>query len=281
MLIILAPGDPFSSERNISPEIREQMEINYHLHGSLWEKYSSYMYRLFHGDLGPLIQYKSITVNQLVAQTLPDSMILGAIAYFMALLLGTLLGTVAAMNHNRAFDRLAMGFALLGISTPSFITAPLLVMLFALKLGLLPVAGWGSPDQIILPAICLSLPFIASIARLVRGSLLEVLQLDFIRTARAKGLSESDVLFQHALKVAILPLISYSGPALAGILTGSIVIEAIFGIPGIGQFFLKSIINREPFLTAGVVLVYGFFLIIFNLIADLLYMVVDRRIEME
>jgi ABC-type dipeptide/oligopeptide/nickel transport system permease component len=174
-----------------------------------------------------------------------------------------------------------MLIALLGISIPSFVLAPVMVMIFALKLHVLPAYGWGSPDQIILPAICLSIPFAATIARLTRGSLLEVLKLDFVRTARAKGLSEDAVLFRHALKVAILPVIGYSGPAAAGILTGSIVIETLFGIPGIGPFFVNSALNFDPFMTSGVVLVYSSFLILFNLLADLLYFVVDRRVKLE
>jgi ABC-type dipeptide/oligopeptide/nickel transport system permease component len=154
-------------------------------------------------------------------------------------------------------------------------------MLFALWLKLLPAYGWGSLDQILLPAVCLSIPFAATIARLTRGSLLEVLKLDFVRTARAKGLPEKVVLFRHALKVAILPIIGYSGPAAAGILTGSIVIETLFGIPGIGQFFVNSALNRDPFMTSGVVVVFSTFLILFNLAADILYFVVDRRVKIE
>jgi ABC-type dipeptide/oligopeptide/nickel transport system permease component len=164
---------------------------------------------------------------------------------------------------------------------PSFVVAPVLVMIFAIGLNVLPSYGWGSPDQIILPAICLAIPFASTIARLTRGSLLEVLKLDFIRTARAKGLPENIVLFRHALKVAILPVIGYSGPAVAGILVGSIVIEKLFGIPGIGQFFINSILNRDPFTTSGVVVVFSVFLIFFNLVADVLYFIVDRRVKME
>lgn len=282
LLIRLAPGNPFqTSERAISPDVQAQLEKKYGLNGSLFQQYISYIGNLAAGNLGPAIHYKSLSVNQIVAQTLPVSMLLGGIAYTLALICGTLLGTFAAIYHNKLGDRAAMGFSLLGISMPNFVTAPLLITVVAIYWQLLPAAGWGSLDQIILPAIALSIPFTATIARLIRGSLLEVLKLDFIRTARAKGLSEFQIHFRHALKVAILPLISYSGPALAGILTGSIIIESIFGIPGIGQFFIKSISNRDPFLTAGVVLVYGVFLVLFNLLADMLYLVIDRRIEME
>ena len=174
-----------------------------------------------------------------------------------------------------------MFFALLGISIPTFVSAPLLVLWSWRSISILPAYGWGSVDQIILPAICLSLPFTASIARLTRGSLLEVLKLDFVRTARAKGLSEDAVLFRHALKVAILPIIGFSGPAAAGILTGSIVIETLFGIPGIGPFFINSALNHDPFMTSGVVLVFSVFLIGLNLVSDILYFVVDRRVKLE
>jgi ABC-type dipeptide/oligopeptide/nickel transport system permease component len=208
-------------------------------------------------------------------------MVLGSLAYALALGFGISLGTWAAVRHNRPGDWLVSLGSLLGISIPSFVLAPLLVMLFALWLKLLPAYGWGSLDQILLPAVCLSIPFAATIARLTRGSLLEVLKLDFVRTARAKGLPEKVVLFRHALKVAILPIIGYSGPAAAGILTGSIVIETLFGIPGIGQFFVNSALNRDPFMTSGVVVVFSTFLILFNLAADILYFVVDRRVKIE
>jgi oligopeptide transport system permease protein len=226
-------------------------------------------------------QYRDRSVNEILEQSLPVSMILGSVAYFLALLFGITFGAWSAIRHNQTGDRVIMLFALLGISIPSFVLAPMLVMWLAIDWKLLPVGGWGSPDQIILPAICLSIPFAAVIARLTRGSLLEVLKLDFIRTARAKGLSEDAVLFRHALKVAILPIIGYSGPAAAGILTGSIIIETLFGIPGIGQFFVNSALNRDPFMTSGVVIVFSAFLILFNLLADILYFVVDRRVKLE
>ena len=281
LLCRLAPGNPFSNGKKIQPEILAELEKQYNLNGTIGQQYVQYMGHLFHGDLGVPTQYRNRTVNEIIAQTLPVSMTLGALAYAMALLFGIVCGAWAAVRHNQWGDRTLILVALLGISIPSFVSAPLLVMFFALKLNLLPAYGWGSPDQIILPAFCLSLPFAASIARLTRGSLLEVLKLDFVRTARAKGLSENTVLFRHALKVAILPIIGYSGPAAAGILTGSIVIETLFGIPGIGPFFVNSALNHDPFMTSGVVLVFSMFLILFNLLSDVLYFVVDRRVKME
>ena len=281
LLVRSAPGNPFSNGKNIRPEIMAQLNKQHDLDGTIWDQYLRYMGKAAQGNLNISTQYLNRSVNEIIAQTLPVSMTLGSMAYVLALLVGITCGGWAAVRHNRAGDRALMLVALLGISIPSFVLAPVMVMIFAIKLNILPVAGWGSPDQIILPAICLSIPFAATIARLTRGSLLEVLKLDFVRTARAKGLSEDAVLFRHALKVAILPVIGYSGPAAAGILTGSIVIETLFGIPGIGPFFVNSALNFDPFMTSGVVLVFSSFLILFNLVADILYFVVDRRVKLE
>jgi len=281
-LVRSAPGNPFSTEKKIPPEIMEELEKQYDLHGTVWHQYTQYMWKVAHGNLSISTQYRNRTVNEIIAQTLPVSMTLGSMAYFLALLFGITCGAWAAIRHNQVGDRSLMLVAMLGISIPTFVLAPMLVMFFALyPLHVLPAYGWGSLDQIILPAFCLSIPFAATIARLTRGSLLEVLKLDFIRTARAKGLSEDAVLFRHALKVAILPVIGYSGPAAAGILTGSIVIETLFGIPGIGPFFVNSALNFDPFMTSGVVLVFSLFLILFNLLADILYFIVDRRVKLE
>jgi oligopeptide transport system permease protein len=276
-----APGSPFSTDRHIPASILAELEKKYHLHGSFWTQYGDYLRDLVHGDLGLSTQYRNRTVNEIIGQSLPVSMVLGMLAYVMALTAGVTLGGLAAVRHHRAGDRVVVLLALLGISVPNFVLALLVIRVFAIDLHLLPVAGWGSLDQIVLPAFCLAVPFVASITRLTRGSLLEVLRLDYIRTARAKGLSESAVLFRHALKVAVLPVIGYSGPAIAGILTGSIIVETIFGIPGIGPFFVNSVLNRDPFMTCGVVLVFGLFLILCNLIADILYFVVDRRVTLQ
>ncbi len=280
-LVRSAPGNPFTTEKKIPKEIMDQLEVQYDLHGTITHQYEQYLWKVVHGDLSLSTQYRNRTVNEIIAQALPVSMTLGAVAYFLALLFGITFGGWAAVRHNEWGDRGLMLIALLGISIPTFVSAPVLVMILAIWLHLLPVAGWGSPDQIILPALCLSIPFAATIARLTRGSLLEVLKLDFVRTARAKGLSNDAVLFRHALKVAILPVIGFSGPAAAGILTGSIVIETLFGIPGIGPFFVNSALNFDPFMTSGVVLVFSLFLIAFNLLADILYFVVDRRVKLQ
>ncbi len=276
-----APGSPFTSGRHIPAPIMAALEKKYHLNGTFAQQYGQYLRDLVHGDLGLSTQYRNRTVNEIIAQSLPVSMVLGTLAYAMALIAGITLGALAAVRHHRAGDRWVVFVALLGISVPNFVLAILLIRLFAIKLHLLPVAGWGSLDQLVLPAVCLSVPFIASLTRLTRGSLIEVLRLDFVRTARAKGLPESAVLFRHALKVAVLPIIGYSGPAIAGILTGSIIVETIFDIPGIGPFFVNSVLNRDPFMTCGVVLVFGLFLILCNLVADILYFVVDRRVNLQ
>jgi ABC-type dipeptide/oligopeptide/nickel transport system permease component len=281
LLVRAAPGSPFSTEKKIPAEIMAELEKQYDLNGTMLHQYLQYMGKVAHGDLGISTQYRNRTVNEIIAQALPVSMVLGSVAYLLALFFGIALGGLAAIRHNQRGDRIIVLWALLGISIPSFVLAPVMVMLFAMEFHVLPVAGWGSPDQIILPAICLSIPFTAAIMRITRGSLLEVLKLDFVRTARAKGLSENAVLFRHALKVAILPIIGYSGPAAAGILTGSIIIERLFNIPGIGPFFVNSALNRDPFMTSGVVLIFSSFLILFNLLADILYFIVDRRVKLE
>jgi ABC-type dipeptide/oligopeptide/nickel transport system permease component len=281
LLVRLAPGNPFSNGKAIRPEIMAQLNKQHDLDGTMLDQYLHYMIKVLHGDLNMSTQYLNRSVNEIIAQTLPVSITLGSLAYGLALGVGIPIGAWAAIHHNQWRDRTLILFALLGISIPTFVSAPLLVMFLALKCGLLPAYGWGSLDQLLLPAFCLSLPFTATIARLTRGSLLEVLKLDFVRTARAKGLPENIVLFRHALKVAILPIIGYSGPAAAGILTGSLVIETLFGIPGIGQFFVNSALNHDPFVTSGVVLVFSVFLILFNLLADIAYFVVDRRVKFE
>jgi len=281
LLMRWAPGNPFSNERKIPPEILAELEKQYDLNGTVTSQYLRYMGKLVHGDLSISTQYRNRTVNDILAQALPVSVLLGGLAYLLALMIGIPLGAYAAVRQDQKADRLAMLAALLGLSVPSFVLAPLLVMLFGVKLHWLPVAGWGSPDQIILPVFCLAIPFAAAIARLTRGSLLDVLNLDFIRTARAKGLPEEEVLYRHALKIAILPLISYSGPALAGILTGSLVIETLFDIPGIGRFFINSVLNRDPMMSAGVVLVFSAFLLFMNLVSDVLISLLDRRVKIE
>lgn len=278
-LIRLAPGGPFDRERKIPPAIEKQLLAKYKLDGPIYQQYFDYLGDLLHGDLRLSTKYRNWTVNELLAQTLPVSALLGSVAFGIAGLAGIWLGSWAAMRHNTQADSLAMLAALFAISIPTFVTGPLLILVFALKLGWLPVGGWGSWPAVILPAITLAGPYVAYIARLMRTSMLEALNQDFVRTARAKGLPDSTVVYKHALKVAILPVVSFLGPLAANLLTGSIVVETIFNIPGAGGFFVNSIQNRDGFLLGGVVIVYCALLVCMNLLVDVAYGWLDRRIK--
>jgi oligopeptide transport system permease protein len=280
LLIRLAPGGPFDRERKIPPQIEKELLAKYKLDGTLWEQYRGYMWDLLHGDLRLSTKYRNRSVNELLAQSLPVSGALGAIAFLIATGGGIWVGAFAAVRHDRPADTVAMLGALLAISIPTFVIGPLLILIFALKLNWLPVGGWSGVSYMILPAITLASPYVAYIARLMRTSMLEVLGQDFIRTARAKGLAEGRLVFKHALKVAILPVVSFLGPLAANLLTGSIVVESIFNIPGAGAFFVNSIQNRDGFLLGGVVIVYCALLVFLNLLVDLMYMGLDRRIRL-
>ncbi len=278
-LVRLAPGSPFSKERKIPAFVEKQLLIKYKLDGTIWQQYSAYLGDIAHGDLRVSFKYRDRSVNELIRDHLPVSATLGLCAFVLATVVGIWLGSLAALRQNTAVDTASMLGALALISIPAFVTGPILVLIFALWLQWLPVGGWGSLSQVILPSIILSGPYIAYIARLMRSSLLEVLGQDFIRTARAKGLSENAILARHAIKVAILPVISFIGPLAANLLTGSIIVESIFSIPGIGGFFVNSILNRDVFLLSGVVIVYCTILMSLNLIVDVSYTVLDRRIK--
>ena len=280
LLIRLAPGGPFDRERKIPPQIEKELLAKYKLDGTLWEQYRGYMGDLLHGDLRLSTKYRNRSVNELLAQSLPVSGTLGGIAFLIATAGGIWVGAFAAVRHGRPADTWAMLGALLAISIPTFVIGPLLILVFALKLNWLPVGGWGGIACLILPAITLASPYVAYIARLMRTSMLEVLGLDFIRTARAKGLGDGAIVFKHALKVAVLPVVSFLGPLAANLLTGSIVVESIFNIPGAGGFFVNSIQNRDGFLLGGVVIVYCALLVVMNLVVDLAYMGLDRRINL-
>src|SRR5579862_5705667 len=280
LLIRMAPGGPFDRERKIPPQIEKELLAKYKLDGTLWEQYRGYLWDLLHGDLRLSTKYRNRSVNELLAQTLPVSALLGGAAFFIAAFAGVWLGSLAAARHHTAVDAASMLAALFAISAPAFISGPLLVYYFGLKLGWLPVGGWGSWSCVILPAITLAGPYVAYVARLMRTSMLEVLGQDYIRTARAKGLPERVVIYKHALKAAILPVVSYLGPLAANLLTGSIVVETIFNIPGAGPFFVNSIQNRDGFLLGGVVIVYCTLLVLMNLAADLAYGFLDRRIKL-
>lgn len=280
-LVRFAPGGPFDFERALPPEIEANLLAKYKLDASLWEQYVSYLGDLVRGDLGPSFQYRDYTVNELIADGLPVSMLLGGLAMLLALLLGIGAGSLAALHRNRWQDRTVMTLAMTGISIPNFVVAPILILLFAIWLDLLPAGGWNdaSPLHLVLPVLALALPYVAYIARLTRSSLLEVLHSDFIRTARAKGLGPKTVILRHALKPALLPVVSYLGPTAAGVMTGSVVIEQIFGIPGVGRFFVQGTLNRDYTLVLGVVIFYGALVILFNLLVDLVYAWLDPRVR--
>ena len=277
-LIRLSPGGPFDSERKLPKEIEKQLLAKYKLDGPILGQYTGYLKDLMHGDLRLSTKYRNRSVNEILAQTLPVTLLLGATALAIAVVAGIWLGAFAAARPATIMEGLALAITLLAISLPSFVLGPLLILIFSIKLSWLPVGGWGSLLQLILPAVTLAIPFAAVIARLLHDSLRETLAEDFIRTARAKGLSERAVVYRHALRVAILPVISYLGPLAANLLTGSIVVETIFHIPGAGGFFVNSILNRDGFLLGGVVIVYCLLLVVFNLLVDLSYRLLDRRI---
>ena len=286
----IAPGGPFDGERRLPPEIEANIMAAYDLDKPLHQQYFLYLGRLAQGDLGPSFRTRDFTVNEMIAAGLPVSIRLGLSAITMALLFGTTLGVFAALRQNRPSDYSVMTLAMIGITIPSFVTAPLLTLLFGVY-GLnlfgwqisLPVGGWngGALRNMILPVTVLALPQIAVIARLTRGSMVEVLRSNYVRTARAKGLSSFRVVTRHALRAGLLPLVSYLGPAIAALATGSLVVEQIFGLPGIGRYFVQGALNRDYTLVLGVVIFYAAFIIFLNLIADILYRVLDPRVRFD
>ena len=278
-LMRIAPGGPFDRERIVPPEIEARLIHAYHLDDPLWKQYLRYLGDLVQGDFGPSLKYKDFTVTELIAEGFPVSMRLGGLAVLIALLVGVSTGTIAALRQNSGTDYAAMGVAMTGIIIPNFVMAPLLTLVFGLWLSWLPVGGWGGPIYMILPVIALSLYQIGFIARLTRGSMIEVLRTNYVRTARAKGLPEHVAISRHALKAAILPVVSYLGPAIINTITGSVIIEQIFGIPGIGRYFVQAALNRDYTLVMGVTVFYGVLIILANLAVDLIYGLLDPRIR--
>ena len=281
-LMRAAPGGPFDRERALPPQIEAALQAEYHLDQPLWRQYLHYLGGLAHGDLGPSFQYSGFSVAELIASGAPVSFKLGACAMSLAVLLGGLLGCVAALRRNSIFDRALMALAMLGLSVPNYVVAPLLILLFAIVLGWLPAGGWSTHGigDAVLPVIALALPQIATIARLMRASMIETLSANFIRTARAKGLPMRLIVWRHALKPALLPVLSYLGPAAAGSVTGSVVIEQVFAIPGIGRSFVQAALNRDYTLVLGVVIFYGALIILFNFLVDLLYGLLDPKLRL-
>jgi oligopeptide transport system permease protein len=283
VLLHAAPGGPFDSQKRLLPAIQQSIEAQYHLDEPLWRQYLRYLSNLAHGDLGPSFQYRGTSVNQLIAQGLPVDVTVGLTAITLALLAGAAIGINAALRRGSAWDHGSMAVAIVGISLPVFVVAPLLVLLFAVELHWLPSGDWvrGSIRHLVLPSIALALPYTAYIARLMRASTLEVLGSAFIRTAHAKGLPARAILWRHALRPTLTPLVSFLGPALAGLITGSIVVESVFGLPGIGRYFLTGALNRDYTLVIGISVLYGALIVLFNLLADLCYALIDPRVRLQ
>ncbi len=278
-LLRAAPGGPFDGERALAPDVQAQVEAAYHLDEPLWRQFGRYLAGLARGDLGPSFQYAGRSVNELIAAGFPVSLQLGLAAMALAVLAGCGLGTVAALRRGTLADRGLMALALTGVSIPNFVVAPLLILAFALALGWFPAGGWDGWRSAVLPVIALALPQVAYLARLTRDSMVEVLAQNWIRTARAKGLPQHWIVLRHALKPALLPVLSYLGPATAQILTGSVVVEQVFSIPGLGRHFVQGALNRDYTVVMGVVMFYGALVVLFNLIVDLLYGALDPRVR--
>jgi oligopeptide transport system permease protein len=278
LLLHAAPGGPFDTDQKRSVAVQRAMEDRYGLHDSLWQQYAREIGNLAHGDLGESMT-RDESVNHLIASHFPVSAIVGLIGILTAIILGVAIGVAAAWRRNTAVDYVLMTLALVGISVPSFVLGPLLVAAFSIKLGILPPARIVGVSSYILPALTLGMIYIGTIARLTRGGLLETLGQDFIRTARAKGLRESRVVWKHALRVGIVPVVTYLGPATAAMISGSFVVEKIFQIPGLGTYFIQSIASRDYPVLTGVFVFYATLLVILNFVVDIIYGVLDPRIR--
>jgi oligopeptide transport system permease protein len=280
-IVRLAPGGPFDQEQSLPPQIRANLDRLYGLDRPLGVQYLHYLRGLAHGDFGPSFKLRDFSVGELIAQGLPVSLTLGLAAILLAVLIGIPLGVAAALRRNKAADYGITALVVLGIALPSFVTGPLFALVFGLYLRWLPVAGWeeGAPRYLILPVVTLALPVIAYIARITRGSLLEVLRANYVRTARARGLGEMRVLWRHALRPALLPVVSYLGPATAFVVTGSLVVETVFGLPGTGRYLVQGAINRDYTLVMGMITVYAALTLVLNLIADLIYGWLDPTVR--
>lgn len=280
-LIRIAPGGPFDLIPDLDPAAAENLRKAYDLDKPLVQQYGNYLLRLANGDLGPSLAYRDRNVAELIAEGLPVSAQLGLTAIAVGLFFGMLSGIVAALRKNTAVDFTIMAIAMTGVAIPTFVTAPLLTLFFGLYLGWLPLSGWndGQFAHVILPVVALALPTVAGIARITRGSMLESLNADHVRTARAKGLPEWKVIARHVLRPACMPVVSYLGPAIAGAMTGSVVIETIFGLPGIGRAFVEGALNRDYSLILGIVIIYATLIILLNLLADIIYGYLDPRVR--
>lgn len=281
-LMQVAPGGPFTSERPLPPQVLANIEAKYGLDQPLWKQMINYVTGVVtQFDFGPSYQYKDRTVNDVIAQGFPVTLTYGLISFVVATLIGMSLGILAAIRHNTSLDYVAVGATFSAQALPNFVMAPILIYVFTLKLGLLPGGGWngGQWEYLIMPVIALSTSFFASVARITRSSMLEVLNSNFIRTARAKGLSESTIIWRHAMKPTLMPVVSYLGPAFVGMITGSVVIDMYFSTGGIGRFYVNSALNRDYAVMLGLTILYGGLTIFFNLIVDIIYGFLDPKIR--
>lgn len=277
-----APGSPFVNERQLTPEVEKAVMAKYGMDRPLTEQYVNYIGGVLKGDFGPSLKYRDKTVLDILKDNYLVSLTLGGLAILLASIIGISLGVLAALRQNKSVDYVTMGIAILGVCIPTFVTAPLLVLVFASKLGWLPTAGWngGEIQNLVLPVIVLALPQIAVISRLTRAGMIEVLRSNYVRTARSKGLPESVIVRKHALRAALLPLVSYLGPAAAGLLTGSLVVEKIFNLPGLGKFFVVSALQRDYTVVMGMVILFAVLILVLNMIADMIYAALDPRVRL-
>jgi oligopeptide transport system permease protein len=282
-LIRAAPGGPFDQEQALPPEIMANLERAYGLDQPVLSQYGRYLRGIMHGDFGPSFKYKDFSVTELIGQGLPVTLELGSIAFGVALILGVPIGTFAALHHNRAADYATMSLAVVGIAVPTFVVLPFLGLLFGIYLHWLPVAGWepGSLRHLLLPVVALALPPLSVIARMVRAGMIETLRSPFIRTAVAKGLPLHTVILRHAMRPALLPAAGYLAPAVASIMTGSLVVESIAGLPGIGRYMVQGALNRDYTLVMGMVIIYSTLLILMGLLVDFLYAWLDPRVSFD
>ena len=277
VLLRIAPGGPFDDEKPVSPEIKAQIEAHYGLDEPLHVQYIQFFENILRGDLGPSYKYAGWDVQEIIVQSFPVSLELGLWALLLALIIGIPIGSIAALRHKKSTENILMGIAAVGICLPSFVIAPILILVFSLLLGWFNPIGWVSASDRVLPVLSLSLLYVAYIARLSRGGMLDVLQQDYIRTARAKGIKSWLIIVRHALRTALLPVLSYIGPTAAGLISGSFVVETIFFIPGLGPFFVNAALNRDYTMVMGTVLFYAVLIILFNLIVDLIQMWMQPR----
>ena len=280
-MLRLAPGGPFDSEKSVTPEIRKNLESYYGLNKPLYRQYYDYLANVVKGDLGPSFKYPNRTVNELIGESFPISAELGFWSLLVALAVGLPAGIISSLRPNTAMDYIPNSLAIAGICVPNFVLGPLLVLIFALTLGWARVSGWDEPIDRVLPALTLGAAYAAYIARLTRGGMLEIFSQDFIRTARAKGASPLRIILKHAMRGGLLPVVSYLGPAVAGLITGSFVVETIFQIPGLGRYFVNAAFNRDYTMVLGAVLFYGALIVVFNLIVDVVMVWMNPRLKFE